>query len=224
MSNTTIKYIIYNHAGSGRRGHHFGPENNFIEPAHGHVSPGDQISAIAFPTLKDLRVPDPVMGNVAAFAFMSVHGAADGNHLYTSPGVYTVNVGHNNIDILVVYIQGQWELQADSVVWIDAFNVGTGHFSDSDFLESTLSPDNGQPHPSIEDLGFDGNNTGVFSMNPEFSNWPNANVLTTVDGAPFLVLERCNLPNNLIHNRDLTVQLGEIWFAFFQERHRPPHH
>lgn len=51
MINTTTKYIVYNHAGSGVRHHHFGTQNNIVDEADGHASAGDVINALGFPTL-----------------------------------------------------------------------------------------------------------------------------------------------------------------------------
>ena len=78
MINTTTKYIVYNHSGGGVRHHHFGTQNNIIDEADGNATPGDTLPVLGFPTL-------PFQGSNVPFAFMSVHGAADGNHLYTSP-------------------------------------------------------------------------------------------------------------------------------------------
>ena len=83
MADTTIKYIVYTHSGGGVRHHHFGAQNNIIDEADGHASPGDTINALGFSTL-------PFNNALLPFAFMSVHGAADGNHLYTTPGNQTV--------------------------------------------------------------------------------------------------------------------------------------
>lgn len=86
MINTSIKYIAYDHTGTGVRHHHFTGQNDIINEADGNASTGDLINALGFPTL-------PFNGKTLPFAFMSVHGAADGNHLYTSPGNQQVPVG-----------------------------------------------------------------------------------------------------------------------------------
>src|SRR5512140_3707020 len=125
MVNTTIKYIVYTHTGSGVRHHHFGTQNNIIDQANGQASTGDTINALGFATL-------PFNGQNLPFAFMSVHGAADGNHLYTDPGNQLVQVGTTDIDILVVYAPpGGIGVGGGPGVWVDAFNVDAGSFSDS---------------------------------------------------------------------------------------------
>src|SRR5581483_4159359 len=135
MINTTIKYIVYTHSGGGVRHHHFGTQNNIIEEADGHASAGDIINALGFPTL-------PFNGNTLPFAFMSVHGAADGNHLYLAPGNQQVQVGTTDIDILVVYAPpgGIGDGKGGPGVWVDAFNVDTGNFSDSLAIVQVLTP------------------------------------------------------------------------------------
>jgi len=130
MVNTTIKYIVYTHSGGGVRHHHFGTQNNIINEADGQAAKDDVINALGFASL-------PFNGNNLPFAFMSVHRGADGNQLYTSPGNQTVRVGTSNIDILVVYAPagGIGGSNGGPGVWVDAFNVDAGNFSDSDFIQ-----------------------------------------------------------------------------------------
>jgi hypothetical protein len=40
MINTRVRYIAYNHSGSGVRHHHFTTQNDIIAEAGGHASPG----------------------------------------------------------------------------------------------------------------------------------------------------------------------------------------
>src|SRR3954454_14615120 len=96
MVNTSTRYIVYDHSGGGVRHHHFSTLNDIIGEADGTASPGDVYAAQAFPTLIHNGVPVP-------FAFMSVHGAADGNFLYTTPGNQQVMVGNEDVAVLVVY-------------------------------------------------------------------------------------------------------------------------
>lgn len=76
MVTTTTNYIVYT---SGHRHHHAGTQTQLIPQANGVATAGDSLPVTAFASL-------PFMGNNLPFAFMSVTGAADGNHLFTSPG------------------------------------------------------------------------------------------------------------------------------------------
>ena len=121
MINTTIKYIVYNHAGSGVRHHHFGTQNNIVDEADGHASTGDFINALGFPTL-------PFSGQNLPFAFMSVHGGADGNQLYHQPGEPSGSSRHyrHRHPCGVLDRRAALGVRPD---WVDAFNVDTGNFS-----------------------------------------------------------------------------------------------
>ncbi len=134
MVNTRIRYIVNNHNGGGVRHHHFGIQNNIVNEADGSAAPGDTLNALGFAVL-------PFNGANLPFAFMSVHGAADGNHLYTSPGNQLVPVGNADVDILVVYAPvGGIGSRGGPGVWVDAFNVDTGDFSDSNFIQVLTPP------------------------------------------------------------------------------------
>jgi hypothetical protein len=206
--NTTIKYIVYTHTGGGVRHHHFGIQNNIIAQADGHAVAGDVINALGFPT-------QVFNGSNLPFAFMSVHGAADGNHLYTSPGNQTVAVGTVNIDILVVYAPAGG-LGGDGSggpgVWVDAFNVDTGNFSDSDFIR-VLTP----PTPPAT---LDGPKTSWANMDGSVSSAAaeNLEAFTVVDGISFVEWKR--IPSETYVATPLIPlpqgHTGEIWFAFYQ--------
>ena len=210
MSQITVRYIVYNRSGGGVRHHHFTSQNNIIDEANGQAASGDIISAIAFQT-------QFYQGQTVSFAFMSVHGAADGNHLYTSPGIQQVKVGSSDVAILAVYAPpggGIGDGTGGPGVWVDAFNVDVGDFSDSDFIQ-VLSPPT--PPDSI-DIGKSqyANAEGVVStLNDEILR-----AFSMVDGAPFLEWKKI-VPSELIINaRDVplsaVVETGEIWLAFYQ--------
>lgn len=213
MINTTIKYIVYTHNGGGVRHHHFGIQNNIIDEADGQASPGDTINALGFATLPFNSVNLP-------FAFMSVHGAADGNHLYTTPGNQTVPVGASNIDILVVYAPvGGIGSGGGPGIWVDAFNVDTGNFSDSlDFIKVLTPP---TPPDSV-----DAPKSTFANMEGEVSTVTAENIRANlhVDGVPFLEWKRI-IPNALITNTPdinlLQNETGEIRFAFYQTPSTP---
>lgn len=209
MINTTIKYIVYTHTGGGVRHHHFGTQNNIIDEADGHASTGDIINALGFASL-------PFNGANLPFAFMSVHGAADGNHLYTSPGNQEVQVGATNIDILVVYAPpGGIGGNGGPGVWVDAFNVDTGSFSDSlDFIRVLTPP----TPPDTEDAAktsFGNSDGGIPTTTAE-----NVRANSHIDGAvPFVEWKKI-IPSPTIQT-DADIHLargesGEIWFAFYQ--------
>lgn len=208
MVNTTIKYIVYTHTGTGVRHHHFGTQNNIIDEADGHASPGDTINALGFATL-------PFNGNNLPFAFMSVHGAADGNHLYTSPGNQPVSVGTSDIDILVVYAPpGGIGVNGGPGIWVDAFNVDTGNFSDSlDFIK-VLTPPTPPDTVDAAKTTFGNQDGGVSTATAE-----NVRANAHVDGAPFVEWKKI-VPNPTIQAAaDIHLaqgQTGEIWFAFYQ--------
>ncbi len=208
MINTTIKYVVYTHSGGGVRHHHFGVQNNIINEADGTASSGDSINALGFSSL-------PFMGVNLPFAFMSVHGAADGNHLYTTPGNQTVPVGNDNIDILVVYapVGGIGSSSGGPGVWVDAFNVDTGNFSDSDFIQvlTPPTPPDTLDNPKTHEANVEGD---VSSVTVE-----NLRAYQTVDGASFLKWKKIIPIESYVTTRDFTLaqnESGEIWFAFYQ--------
>jgi|SRR6478672_2246303 len=209
MINTTIKYIVYTHTGGGVRHHHFGVQNNIIDEADGHASTGDIINALGFASL-------PFDGANLPFAFMSVHGAADGNHLYTSPGNQEVQVGTTNIDILVVYAPpGGIGGNGGPGVWVDAFNVDTGAFSDSlDFIRVLTPP----TPPDTEDAAktsFGNSDGGIPTTTAE-----NVRANSHIDGpVPFVEWKKIIPTPTIQASADIHLTQGEtaeIWFAFYQ--------
>ena len=207
MINTTIKYIVYNHAGSGVRHHHFGTQNNIVDEADGHASTGDLINALGFPTL-------PFSGQNLPFAFMSVHGGADGNQLYTSPGNQVVQVGTTDIDILVVYGPPGGIGGNGPGIWVDAFNVDTGNFSDSlDFIQ-VLTPPTPPDTLDVPKTNF-GNSDGSIST----ATAENVRANSHVDGAPFVEWKKIVPAPSIQSSPDIHLtqnESGEIWFAFYQ--------
>jgi hypothetical protein len=210
MINTTIKYIVYTHTGTGVRHHHFGTQNNIIDEADGHASTGDILNALGFATL-------PFNGNNLPFAFMSVHGAADGNHLYTSPGNQQVPVGATDIDILVVYappggIGGPG-------VWVDAFNVDTGNFSDSLAFIQVLTPPTPPDTIDVAKTNFGNSDGEISTVSAE-----NVHAGSQVDGVPFMEWKKIVPAPATQNSPDVDLaqnESGEIWFAFYQTPTRP---
>lgn len=207
MINTTIRYIVYNHGGTGVRHHHFSAQNNIINEADGMASPGDTITALGIPSLI-------FNGATVPFAFMSVHGAADGNHLFTTAGNQAIPVGSSNIDILVVYAPaGGIGSGGGPGVWVDAFNVDTGNFSDSDFLQ-VLTPPTPPDTVDVTKSTHANAEGDISTITAE-----NVRAFASVDGAPFLEWKRILPPESIVGSRDVSLaqnQTNEIWLAFYQ--------
>ena len=69
------------------------------------------------------------------FAFASVVGASVGSGIYTNLGNLPINIGASeNVTINKFYVPTGGGTPGVGV-WVDAFNVDTGEFSDSDFID-----------------------------------------------------------------------------------------
>jgi hypothetical protein len=210
MINTRIRYIVYNHNGTGVRHHHFTTSNDIIAEADGHASATDNIVAQGFPF-------QWFGGQTVPFAFMSVHGAADGNHLYTSPGNQNVAVGSSDVDILVVYAPpgGIGGPNGGPGVWVDAFDVDAGDFSDDLNFIQVLTPPT--PPDSVDSAKTTyANNEGVVSTLAA----EDIRASTSVDsGIPFLEWKKIVPSESLDNMREVNLmqnESGEIWLAFYQ--------
>ncbi|MGC1377677.1 MAG: hypothetical protein WA821_15690 [Anaerolineales bacterium] len=208
--NTHTKYIVYNHNGTGVRHHHFGPQNNIIDEADGTATTGNQHVAQGFPW-------QFYQGQNVPFAFMSVHGAADGNHLYTSPGNQSVPVGNTDIDVLVVYAPpgGIGGPDGGPGVWVDAFDVNLGDFSDAlDFIQ-VLTPPTPPDTPDAPKTTYANVEGVVSTLTAE-----NIRASLAVDGGvPFVEWKKIMPMETEVSARevDLTqAESGEIWLAFYQ--------
>jgi hypothetical protein len=219
MVNTRIRYIVYNHSGTGVRHHHFSTSNDIIAEADGHASAGDNIVAQGFPF-------QWFGGQTVPFAFMSVHGAADGNHLFTSPGNQNVQVGNSDVNILVVYAPpgGIGGPNGGPGVWVDAFDVDAGDFSDDLNFIQVLTPPT--PPDSVDaSKPTYANNEGVVSTLAA----ENLRASISVDsGIPFLEWKKIVPSESIDSMREVDLirnESGEIWFAFYQTptgKHVPP--
>jgi hypothetical protein len=214
MIQTNVRYIVYNHGGSGVRHHHFTAQNDIISEAPGHASPGDTLAAQAFPF-------QIYMGQTVPFAFMSVHGASDGNHLYTSPGNETLTVGETDVDVLVVYAPpgGIGGPNGEPGVWVDAFNVDTGDFSDDLNFIQVLTPPTPPDTVDAAQTAVANQEGVVATLNAE-----NLRASPSVDGGvPFLEWKRIVPGETLDYDRNVDLdqnETGEIWLAFYGRR--PP--
>ena len=208
MSNITTKYIVYNHDGGGIRHHHLGIQNNIIDEAHGTTSPGEHISALGFPHLE-------FNGQLVPFAFMSVIGNADDNHLYTEPGNRDVIAGASDITILAVYAPaGGIGSPNGPGVWVDAFNVNMGQFSDSPTFMQVLTP----PTPP-DSININNTNEANIEGDISTASAENMRADNIVDGIPFLKWKKIVPSEMIVNTRDVSLtqnETGEIWFAFYQ--------
>jgi hypothetical protein len=197
MQNITIKYIIYT---AGHRRHHAGAQANLIPVANGRATSGDTINTFAFGSL-------PYQGTNLPFAFMSVNGAADGNHLYTAPGNYTVEVGSTDVNIVVVYATaGGGPGGGSPGVTIDAFIVDLGDFSDSDFVQVITD---GTLDKALTKEAND--NGDVPTQNAELLR-----TYETVDGVPFSQWKKIGGPSGFKRDFQLALQETGFAFAFYQ--------
>lgn len=197
MIHTTASYIVYT---AGHRRHHGGSQTQLIPSATGTATAGDNIPVTAFASL-------PYNGNNLPFAFMSVTGAADGSHLFVDSGTQHIQVGNTDINVLVVYApEGSPGVPHVPEVWVDAFNVDIGAFSDSDFMQVYT---NGVLDIPMTDLA---NNEGdVSSASPE-----DMRAYSTVDGVPFLEWKKIGGAVDNKPDYDLQMDEGGLIFAFYQ--------
>jgi len=212
MIHIRTQYIVYTHTNGGVRHHNFSTQNNIIDASDDPTQPGVNVfhTANGWPSLE-------FNGKQVPFAFMSVHGALDGNHLFTSPSNPQIPVGETDIDILVVYAPpGGIGSGGGPGVWIDAFNVDTGKFSDSlDFI-TVLTP------PTPPDT-VDAAKTVFANQEGEISTVQAENMRANhhVDGAEFLEWKKIGAMPAIVTTRDISLaknQSGEIWFAFYQTK------
>ncbi|SRR6266581_702095 len=207
MDNVFTTYLVYTHGGTGVRHHHFSTANNIIDQAHNHASPGDTWPAQGFPFQFFQGQPVP-------FAFMSVTGAADGNHLYTSPGHQSVPVGSDVINILVVYAPpgGFGGPNGGPGVWVDAFNVDTGTFSDDLAFIQVLTPPDTVDAAKTTFANMEGVVSTLTAENLRAS-------LSVDGGVPFLEWKRIVQVETLSSAREVDLaqnESNELWFAFYQ--------
>lgn len=203
MINYSVDYIVYT---SGHRHHHAGTQTHIFPTANGNSSPGEHFPIFAPPML-------PYNGNNLPFAFMSIVGNADDNHIYTTSGTKDVEAGSSNIVITVVYAPVGGSGPGTPGVWVDAFNVDIGQFSDSDFMQVYTN--------NVLDAAktATANNDGVVSS----ATAEDMRSLTNVDGVPFLKWEKIANPNTDISVIDYNLQVreGGLVFAFYQTPKKP---
>ncbi|MBS1615852.1 MAG: hypothetical protein JST06_06995 [Bacteroidetes bacterium] len=206
MINYTIDYIMYT---SGHRHHHAGTQTHIIPSAPGISSPGEHFPVFAPPML-------PYNNTNLPFAFMSIVGNADDNHLYTTSGTKDVKAGSTNIAITVIYAPVGGVGPGIPGVWVYAFNVDLGPFSDSDFMQVYTN------HALDVAKTATANNDGIVAS----QTVEDLRSLSQVDGVPFLKWEKIANPNADIATIDYNLQVNEggLVFAFYQTPKKVPVH
>ena len=206
------KYIVYNHSGTGVRHHHFTEANTVHTFPDNAAEPNEAGNRTASgPALY------PFNGTELPFAFMTINGAKGGNMLYTAPGDYQYQVEAANINILVVYAPqgGIGGPGGGPGVWVDAFNVDAGNWSDDlnfiQILTPPTPPDNLDVAKTTE-----ANNEG------DISSYTAEHIRASVSvdsGVPFLDWKQIMPLQQLVAARDSNIAInesGEIWIAFYQ--------
>lgn len=208
MSNVTTRYIVYDHNGTGIRHHNFGMQNTINEAVDIHA-PNEIHTAQAFPHLE-------YMGQLVPFAFMSIVGNIDDAHLYTEPGNQLVRVGEFPVTILVVYAPPGGISYRDGTpgVWVDAFNVTTGQFSDAPTFMQVFTP----PTPP-DSLDTDSTNEANVEGDVSTVTAKNMRADLSIEGILFLKWKKITPVEAIVISRDVSLvqnETGEIWFAFYQ--------
>src|SRR5262245_30166647 len=139
MAHVITKYIVCNHNGTGVRHHHFNASNNITgETDENYPGTTDDNprsdSDDGWATL-------PFGGDTLRFAFMSVSVAADRSQPFTSGGHQLCPVGASEVEVLIAYGPvGGIGVDGGPGIWVDAFNVNTGDFSDDLHFITILTP------------------------------------------------------------------------------------
>ncbi|MDH7459835.1 hypothetical protein QEG73_01055 [Chitinophagaceae bacterium 26-R-25] len=219
MAHVVTAYIVYTHGGTGIRHHHFSANNNITNetdenyPGTTDLNPGNHI-AFGWPTLS-------FNGKDLPFAFMSVNGSPDGNQLYTTAGNQPVKVGSADIKITLVYAPpgGISGPGGSPGIWVDAFNVDTGNFSDDTHFIEVLTP------PTPPD-NIDNTKTTEANLEGDVSTATAERIRAsaTIDGGvPFVEWKKIFPIQVVTNTNDIDLkqnQSGEIWIAFYQTQHR----
>jgi hypothetical protein len=213
MAQVKTKYIVYNHGGTGVRHHHFSSANTIIDtttdnyPGSTDANPGTH-TCYGF-----AQSPD---NNHYPFLFMSVAGNKDNNHLLTTAGNYTIQVGASDVNVLVVYgPAGGTSVGGQNGVWVDAFNLDAGNFSDDlHFISVLTPPEPGTLQQTVTD--FANQEGGVVTAN-------GAEIIRASDtidsGVPFLEWKKLGTSDPAVMTKDVALaqnETNEIWFAFYQ--------
>ena len=210
------KYVVYNHAGTGVRHHHFTEQNTVESFPLQTAEPNEVGNRIAYaPAVHKFNNNTEDL----SLAFMSVNGAKGGNKLYLDPGSYLYQVGTSNIEVLAVYAPagGIGPPGGGPGIWVDAFNVDVGNFSDDLHFIQILTPPTPPDlldGPKTDEANQDGD---VSSENPE-----HIRASETIDSnVPFVKWKQIMPPQQIVDARDFELeqeQTGEIWFAFYQSQ------
>jgi hypothetical protein len=201
MITIIVNYIVYT---SGHRRHHAGSQTLIIPPAVGHGSAGDSYAVTAFPSLI-------YNGSELQFAFMSVTGDLHGSEIFTTSGSQSIPIGETNVNVLMVYAPKGGGTGSPEI-WVDAFNVDTGNFSDSDFMSVYT---NGVLDSSKSKTA---NDDGIVSSDTA----EDMRSYTSVDNTPFMEWFKIGVPS-VITTIDYNLGVNEmgIAFAFYKAPKKP---
>lgn len=201
MITVTVNYIVYT---SGHRRHHAGSQTLIIPPAIGKSHLGDSYPVTAFPSLM-------YNGRDLPFAFMSVTGGLDGNEIFTTSGTQNISIGETDVNVLMVYAPTGGG-NGSPAIWVDAFNVDTGNFSDSDFMSVYMNGvlDNSKSKTANDD--------GIVSSDTA----EDMRSYTSVDNTPFMEWFKIGAPS-VITKIDYNLAVNEtgIAFAFYKASKKP---
>jgi hypothetical protein len=163
-------------------------------------------TAQAFPHLE-------YMGQLVPFAFMSIVGNTDDAHLYTKPGNHLVTVGTAPVTILVVYAPPGGISAGDGTpgIWVDAFNVTTGQFSDAPAFVQVFTPPDSLDTAGTNEANVEGDISTVIAKNMRAD--------LSIEGILFLKWKKITPVEAIVGSRDVSLtqnETGEIWFAFYE--------
>jgi|GEM_PF-6454042 len=192
MITVTVNYIVYT---PGHRHHHAGSQTNIIPPVSGTASPGDSFPVTAFPSLK-------YNGNDLPFGFISATGGANGSELFTAPGTQNIPVSTSDINVLVIYAPAGGG-PGGPQVWVDAFNVDIGDFSDSDFMSVYSNGILDNPKTATA------NDDGIVTS----ESAEDLRSYASVDNVPFLEWFKMDV-SNPVKTIDYNLQTNENGFVF----------
>jgi hypothetical protein len=143
MPTLSIRYVVYNNRnGQGRRrrrGPRFQEADNIFPPDSDPVPANESQDRIAPRSL-------PYGDKIVPFAFANARNTAQGNILFTDigNGQLSIPIGENDVQLLIVYgppARSGPDGGGGTEVYVDAFDVDAGDFSNDDFVGVVVPPD-----------------------------------------------------------------------------------
>jgi hypothetical protein len=201
MPTVHTRYVTYNRIG-GRRLHAGTATEDIVAPLATITPDGGTYQAWASPSIS---WTDTHGTHSANFAFWSVVGASDGASVTTGQSLSST-VGGSDVQAVAWYLPPSGGNGAGGpAVYIDAFDVDQGRFSDDDFV--TITPDSA--------LSANANETGVVPT----TSAEDIHALTRLENVPFLDwMEFVQPAPQVINNEDLHADADStaVAFAFYQ--------